>query len=47
MQIDDFKIFAKNEKKKQKIETLIENIRIYSQYKGMEFGLEKHADNEK
>ena len=35
--MDDIKLFAKNEKE---LETLICNIRIYSQDKGMEFGVE-------
>ena len=36
----DIKIFAKNEKE---LETLIETIRIFSQYIGMEFDFEKRA----
>ena len=36
MYMDDFKLFAK---KKKKMETLIQTIRIYSQDIGMEFGL--------
>ena len=45
MYMDDIKLFAKNEKKKQKkkLETLIHKIRIYSQDIGMEFGIEKCA----
>ena len=38
MYMDDIKLFAKNEKE---LETLIQAVRIYSQDKGMEFGIEK------
>ena len=38
--MDDIKLFAKNEKE---LETLIHTVRIYSQYIGMEFGIEKCA----
>ena len=38
MYMDDFKLFAKNEKD---LETLIHTVRIYSQDIGMEFGIEK------
>ena len=37
MYMDDIKLFAKNEKE---LETLIHTVRIYSQYIGMEFGIE-------
>ena len=40
MHIDEFKLFAKNEKE---LETLIQTVRIYSQYIGMEFGIEKRT----
>ena len=40
MYMDDFKLFAKNEKE---LETLIHAVRIYSQDIGMEFGKEKCA----
>ena len=40
MYMDDIKLFAKNEKE---LETLIHTIRIYSQDRGMEFGIEKCA----
>ena len=40
MYMDDIKLFAKNEKE---LETLIHAVRIYSQYIGMEFGIEKCA----
>ena len=40
MYMDDIKLFAKNEKV---LETLIHAIRIYTQDKGMEFGIEKCA----
>ena len=40
MYMDDIKVFAKNEKE-QKI--LIDTVRIYSQNRGMEFGIEKCA----
>ena len=40
MNMDDIKLFAKNEKE---LETLIHAVRIYSQDKGMEFGIEKCA----
>ena len=40
MYMDDIKLFAKNEKE---LETLIHTVRIYSQDKGMEFGIEKCA----
>ena len=36
--MDDIKLSAKNEKE---LETLIHTVRIYSQDKGMEFGIEK------
>ena len=38
MYIDDIKLFVKNEKE---LETLIHAVRIYSQYIGIEFGIEK------
>ena len=38
MYIDDIKIFVKN---KNEQETLIQTIRIYNRYIGMEFGIEK------
>ena len=38
--MDDIKVFAKNEKE---LEILIQTTRIYSQDKGMEFGIEKCA----
>ena len=38
--MDDINMFAKNEKE---LKTMIETKRIYSQYTGMEFGLEKCA----
>ena len=37
MYIDDIKLFVKNEKE---LETLMQRMRIYSQYVGMEFGIE-------
>ena len=40
MYIDDYKLFAKNEKE---LETLKHAVRIYSQDIGMEFGIEKCA----
>ena len=40
MNMDDLKLFAKNEKE---LETLIHTVRIYSQDIGMEFGIEKCA----
>ena len=40
MYMDDIKLFAKNEKE---LETPIHAVRIYSQYIGMEFGIEKCA----
>ena len=40
MYMDDIKLFAKNEKE---LETLIHAVRIYSQDRGMEFGIEKRA----
>ena len=40
MYTDDIKLFTKNEKEQ---ETLIHAVRIYSQDKGMEFGIEKCA----
>ena len=40
MYMDDIKLFAKNEKE---LETLIHAVKIYSQDKGMEFGIEKCA----
>ena len=40
MNMDDIKLFAKNEKE---LETLIHAVRIYSQDIGMEFGIEKCA----
>ena len=43
---DDIKLFAKNEKE---LEILIHTVRIYSQYIGMGFGIEKmcRTSNEK
>ena len=38
--MDDVKLFAKNEKE---LEALIHAVRMYSQNKGMEFGIEKYA----
>ena len=38
MYMNDIKLFAKNEKE---LETLIHAVRIYSQYLGMESGIEK------
>ena len=38
--MDDFKLFAKNEKE---LETLLHAVRIYSQDIGVEFGIEKCA----
>ncbi len=38
MYMNDIKLFAKNEKE---LETLIHAVRIYSQDRGMEFGIEK------
>ena len=40
MDMDDIKLFAKNEKQ---LETLIHAVRIYSRDIGMEFGIEKYA----
>ena len=40
MNMDDIKLFAKNERE---LETLIHAVRIYSQDIGMEFGIEKCA----
>ena len=40
MNMDDIKLFAKNEKE---LETLIKTVRIYRQDIGMEFGIEKCA----
>ena len=40
MYMDDFKLFAKNEKE---LESLIHRVRIYSRDIGMEFGIEKCA----
>ena len=40
MYMDDVKLFAKKEKE---LETLIHAVRIYSQDRGMEFGIEKCA----
>ena len=40
MYMDDIKLFAINEKE---LETLMHTIRIYSQDKGVEFGIEKYA----
>ena len=40
MYMDDIKLFAKNEKE---LETLILAVKIYSQDRGMEFGIEKCA----
>ena len=40
MYIDDIKLFAENE---VELETLIHTVRIYSQDKGLEFGIEKYA----
>ena len=44
MYMDDVKLFAKNEKE---LETLIDAVRIYSQDKGMEVGIDKSASIEK
>ena len=38
--MDDIKLFAKNEKEQG---TLIQTIRIYSQYLRMKFGIEKYG----
>ena len=38
MNVDNIKLFAKN---KIELETLIQTVRIYSQDRGMEFGIEK------
>ena len=38
MYMDDIKLFAKNGKE---LETLIQTVRIHSQDRGMEFGIEK------
>ena len=40
MYMADIKLFAKNKKEQ---ETLIHAVRIFSQYIGMEFGIEKYA----
>ena len=40
MYMDDIKLFAKVEKE---LETLTQALRIYNQYIGMEFGIEKFA----
>ena len=40
MYMDDIKLFAKNEKE---MENLIQAVRLYSQDKGMELGIEKCA----
>ena len=40
MYMDDIKLFVKNEKE---LETSIHAVRIYSQYIGMKFGIEKCA----
>ena len=40
MYMDDIKLFAKN---KKELETLIDAVRIYSQDKGIEFGIGKCA----
>ena len=40
MNMDDIKLFAKNEKE---LENLIQTVRIFSQDIGMEFGIEKCA----
>ena len=40
MYMDDFKLFARNEKE---LENLIHAVRIYSQNIGIEFGIEKCA----
>ena len=40
MYMDDIKLIEKNEKE---LETLIHAVRIYSQDRGMEFGVEKYA----
>ena len=42
MHLDDIKLFAKNE---NELETLIHAVRIYSQDIGMEFGIEKCAND--
>ena len=44
MYMDDIKLLAKNEKE---LETLIQTVRIYSQDIAMEFGIMRHACNEK
>ena len=41
--MDDIKLFAKNEKKKNELETLIQAVRIYSDNIRMEFAIEKYA----
>ena len=41
MYLNDIKLFAKNEKKKNKLETLIQAVRIYSQDIGIKYGIEK------
>ena len=38
MYMDDIKLFAKNEKE---LESLIHTVRIYSQDRGMDFGIKK------
>ena len=38
MYLDDIKLFGKNEKE---LQTLIQAVSIYSEYRGMEFGIEK------
>ena len=40
MEMDDIRIFAKNEKE---LETFIQTLRIYRQLIGMEFGIEKSS----
>ena len=40
MYMDDIKLFVKNEKE---LETLMHAVKIYTQYIGMEFGIEKCA----
>ena len=40
MYIDDIKLFAKNEKE---LESLLQTVKIYSQYIGIELGIEKYS----
>ena len=40
MYMDNIKLFAKNEKE---LETIIKAARIYSQERGIEFGIEKNV----